>query len=154
MRRHTGDGPITLAQPALRFLQVVWSLEHALERASKRMEDAIGVSGPQRFALRLIGGYPGLGAGQLAAVLHLHPSTVTGMVQRLESRGLVRREQHAHDGRRMHLYLTPAGRRVNRPGTQGTVEHAVRRTLAHCDAAQRRTTAAVLDRFRDELMKL
>src|SRR4051794_40683843 len=87
-----------LQDPILQFLQTVWQLEHALERASKRMEDALGVSGPQRFAVRIIGVNPGITSGQLAAILHLHPSTVTGIVQRLESRKLVRRTGSRTDG--------------------------------------------------------
>jgi DNA-binding MarR family transcriptional regulator len=137
---------------ALQFLQVVWRMEHALERASKRMEDAIGVSGPQRFALRLIGRCPGIGAGELASAMHLHPSTITGMVQRLERRGLVARIAHASDGRRSHLHVTSAGARVIQAA--GTVEQAARTVLARCPAAKRRAAADVLDRFTRELSKL
>jgi len=136
----------------LTFLQVIWRLEHAVERASKRMEDTIGISGPQRFALRLIGHSPGLGAGELAESMHLHPSTVTGMIQRLEGRGYVKRLAHSTDGRRMHLHLTPAGLRVTR--AQPTIEQPVRTTLAQCPPAKQRATADLLDRFSRELMKL
>jgi DNA-binding MarR family transcriptional regulator len=50
--------------------------------------------------------------GQLAATLACHASNVTGLVNRLESRGLVRR--HALDGdRRVKvLDLTPVGARL------------------------------------------
>src|SRR3954451_13733759 len=108
-RRRPAADKLSEPDPVLQFLQMVWQLEHALERASKRMEDALGISGPQRFALRMIGVHPGITAGELAAVLHLHPSTVTGIVQRLETRRLVKRASNATDGRVAHLYLTPAG---------------------------------------------
>jgi DNA-binding MarR family transcriptional regulator len=157
MKRPRSERPpaaaLALDDAALRFLQTIWRLEHALERVSKRMEDAIGVSGPQRFALRLIGHFPGLGAAELASALHLHPSTITGMIQRLEARGLVEREPHATDRRRMHLRLTRAGTRLSRPAT-GTVEHAVRRTLAAADPRRRRAAAWLLDHFTNELMAL
>jgi DNA-binding MarR family transcriptional regulator len=129
-------------------------MEHALERASKRMEDAIGLSGPQRFALRMIGERPGLTPRDLAAVLHLHPSTITGIVQRLEGRGLVRREANASDGRVAHLHLTRAGARANVPTTRGTVEQAARSTLKRCSSQQRRASAAVIAQFTEELMKI
>jgi DNA-binding MarR family transcriptional regulator len=118
------------------------------------MEDAIGISGPQRFALRLIGLNPGMGAGELATVLHLHPSTITGMIQRLEARGYVQREPNASDKRRIHLHLTRAGERINGPSRTGTVEHAVRTTLAKSDARQRRAATRILEQFATELMKL
>jgi DNA-binding MarR family transcriptional regulator len=148
-RRRNGtrlDGSI------LTFLQVIWRLEHAVERASKRMEDTLGISGPQRFALRLIGRNPGVGAGELAVAMHLHPSTVTGMIQRLEGRGYVKRIAHPTDGRRMHLHLTAAGVRLTR--ARPTVEHAVRATLAQSPAAKQRAATEVLERLSRELMKL
>lgn len=140
--------------PVLQFLQTVWQLEHALERASKRMEDALGISGPQRFALRIIGERPGITAGELAAVLHLHPSTVTGIVQRLEARRLVKRVSNVRDGRMAHLHLTTSGSRANRPSTRGTIERAARATLAGCPPGIRRAAAEVLQHFTNELMKI
>ena len=138
--------------PALRFLKGIWRVENALERVSKRMEDTLGISGPQRFALRLISELPGVGAGELASALHLHPSTVTGVVQRLESRGLITRVSHATDGRRLHLHLTPAGKRILRPNMHGTVEHAARATLNATRPEKMRAVVAVLERFADELL--
>jgi len=145
-RRHARTpGSTRLDGSILTFLQVIWRLEHAVERASKRMEDTLGISGPQRFALRLIGHTPGLGAGELAGSMHLHPSTVTGMIQRLEGRGYVKRIAHPTDGRRMHLHLTPAGLRITR--ARPTIEHAVRATLSRSPAAKQRAATELLDRF-------
>jgi DNA-binding MarR family transcriptional regulator len=138
----------------LQFLQTVWQMEHALERASKRMEDSIGISGPQRFALRVIGERPGLTPRDLAAVLHLHPSTITGIVQRLEIRGFVRREANLQDGRVAHLHLTKAGTRANKPSARGTVEHAARATLKGCPPRKRKAAADVIAHFTKELMKI
>lgn len=138
----------------LQFLQTVWQLEHALERASKRMEDAVGISGPQRFALRMIGARPAITAGELATVLHLHPSTVTGIVQRLEGRKLVKRVANDSDGRVAHLHLTPAGARINRPAAKGTIERAARTTLSRVAGAQLKATTALMGQFTDELMKI
>jgi DNA-binding MarR family transcriptional regulator len=141
-----------LEDPVLQFLQTVWQLEHALERASKRMEDALGVSGPQRFAVRIIGVNPGITSGQLAAILHLHPSTVTGIVQRLESRKLVRRTGSRTDGRVTHLHLTPAGARLNTPALRGTVERAARLMLRRCPDRQCRAATDMLRQFSRALM--
>ncbi len=142
------------SDPVLQFLQTVWQLEHALERASKRMEDSVGISGPQRFALRIIGARPAITAGELAGVLHLHPSTVTGIVQRLEGRKLVKRVSNSSDGRVAHLHLTPAGSKINKPAGKGTIERAARTTLSRVAGAQLKATTALMGQFTDELMKI
>ncbi|MGE3956169.1 MAG: MarR family winged helix-turn-helix transcriptional regulator [Vicinamibacterales bacterium] len=148
-----GNGA-TQTDAVLQFLQTVWRLEHALERASKRMEDTIGLSGPQRFALRMIGVQPGITAGELAGVLHLHPSTVTGIVQRLELRKLVKRTANESDGRVAHLFLTPAGAKANKPAGKGTIERAARNALTRIPATQQKATAAMMHEFAAELMKI
>lgn len=154
-KRHVKNGNVEApVDPTLQFLQTVWQLEHALERASKRMEDTIGISAPQRFALRMIGARPAITAGELAAVLHLHPSTVTGIVQRLESRKLVKRTSNEADGRVAHLHLTPAGAKANKPAGKGTIERAARVALTRCPPTQQRATAAMMSEFTAELMKL
>ena len=50
--------------------------------------------------------------GQLAETLACHASNVTGLVDRLESRGLVRRRPSAEDRRVKVLDLTPSGSRL------------------------------------------
>lgn len=50
--------------------------------------------------------------GQLAETLACDASNVTGLVDRLESRGLVRRRPSAEDRRVKVLVLTPAGSRL------------------------------------------
>jgi MarR family transcriptional regulator, organic hydroperoxide resistance regulator len=39
----------------LQFMQLLWAVDHGLQRASKGMLRRLGVTGPQRLALRLIG---------------------------------------------------------------------------------------------------
>ena len=42
-------------------------------------------------------------------MLHCDNSNVTGIVDRLEARGLVARQPHEHDRRVKHVVLTPLG---------------------------------------------
>ena len=51
--------------------------------------------------------------GELARVWRVTPAVITGIVDRLESRGLVRREPDPDDRRRLRLVLTEAGRRAS-----------------------------------------
>ena len=90
----------------LEFLRLLWSIEHSLQRISKRMEDSHGVTGPQRLLLRLLRAQPRLSARELASLVFLHPSTVTGILQRLEKKGMLVRERDADDNRRVKLRVT------------------------------------------------
>jgi DNA-binding MarR family transcriptional regulator len=117
-----------LHDPVLQFMQRLWSVAHELQRVSKRMEAELRLTGPQRLALLMIGRMPGVSAGRLAATLHLHPATLTGVIARLERARLISRRADATDARRVHLTLTPAGRAANRRRS-GTVEAAVRHAL-------------------------
>lgn len=92
----------------LDFMRLLWSVEHGLERMSKRMGSELGVTGPQRLVLRIVGRFPGISAGELAHVVRLHPSTLTGILQRLVTRGLIERRSDPADSRRACLHLKPS----------------------------------------------
>lgn len=138
----TGGGRYELPD-VLRFMQLLWAVAHGLERASKRMRGEMGVTGPQRLVLRVVGLFPGLSAGELAAILHLHPSTLTGVLRRLVEQGLLRRRADARDRRRAVLRLTPRGARVN-AASRGTVESAVAGAITGLGARERTAAMAAL----------
>jgi DNA-binding MarR family transcriptional regulator len=107
------------------------------------MSGDLGVTGPQRLVLRIVGLSPGLSAGDLAATLHVHPSTLTGVLQRLVDQRLLVRSDDPDDRRRAVLRLTPRGRRVSALHT-GTVEAAVADTLKRVTPRDRAATQRVL----------
>ena len=134
----------------LQFMQLLWAVAHGLERTSKRMSGEVGVTGPQRLVLRVVGLFPGMSAGDLAAVLHIHPSTVTGMLQRLVAQRLLAREDDVRDRRRAVLRLTKRGAQVN-ARRRGTVESAVADVLAGVNDRDRAATRRVLERLAQRL---
>lgn len=138
------------SDPVLQFLRLMWAVDHKLQSVSKRMTTRIGLTGPQRFAVRCIGKQPGLAAGELASLLHLDPGTVTGILKRLEDARMIAREQDASDGRRMRLTLTRAGRAVDRRSA-GTVEGAIKRVLRSASAGDVAAAARVFRRLAFEL---
>ena len=113
---------------AIDFLRLIWAVDHALQRRSKSMSAALGMTGPQRLVIRIIGRFPSIHAKQLADILHLYPSSLTALLKRLERRGLIRRRPDGRDRRRWLLGLTRRGQTLNRD-TPGTIEAAVQRTL-------------------------
>ena len=127
----------------LDFLRLLWAVDHGLNRMSKRMESELGVTGPQRLAIRFIGRFPGISAGRLASILHMHPSTLTGILHRLELAALVTRRADPRDGRRSLLGLTRAGRRRD-AREQGTIEAIVQEVLKHSSRDQIEAASVLL----------
>ncbi|MFT3840341.1 MAG: MarR family transcriptional regulator [Myxococcaceae bacterium] len=134
----------------LGFLQVVWRLDHALQSKSKRMSSNLGITGPQRFVLRVLTQRPGLSAGELAQLLHLHPSTLTGVLRRLEERGLLARETDSDDARRAVLKVTNSGKALTAK-LGNSVEDVVRKVLASAPKSQAQGARALLGALADAL---
>ena len=142
--------PSSALPDVLQFMQLLWALAHGLEKASKRMTGEIGVTGPQRLVLRVVGLFPGLSAGDLAAILHVHPSTLTGVLQRLVAQKLLVRVDDPADRRRAVLRLTARGARANAI-RHGTVEAAVAEALEGISERDRVATRRVLTRLTTHL---
>jgi len=134
----------------LDFMRLLWAVDHGLQSTSKRMETTLGVTGPQRLVVRLVGRFPGITAGTLAQILHVHPSTLTGVLKRLEKRGLLERKSDPLDGRKALFALTEAGRGLDTPAA-GTVEAAVQRVLSRMTRARILHTQDVLTALAEEL---
>jgi MarR family transcriptional regulator, organic hydroperoxide resistance regulator len=130
-------------EPTLDFLRLLWRIEHGLQSKSKQMEAALGVTGPQRLVLRIVNQFPGLSAGELAHIIRLHPSTVTGVVQRLVVKGLLARVGDQTDRRRVQLRVRPDAKRFVRR-SPASIESAVARVLARVPAAHVTQTRSVL----------
>ncbi len=142
-RRRDRDAPLP---DVLQFMQLLWALAHSLERVSKRMAQTLGVTGPQRLVLRVVGLFPGVSAGDLADILHIHPSTLTGMLKRLGTQRLMERSDDPADRRRAVLHLTARGQRANRAG-EHTVEAAIAQALKKVSPRDRAATKRAIDQI-------
>jgi DNA-binding MarR family transcriptional regulator len=83
---------------------------------------------------------------QLATYLGLDRSTISGLVDRAESRGLLRRTPSPVDGRGVHVALTPAGRTLAAQGA-AEVATALAPTTARIGATEQRRLATLLQRM-------
>jgi DNA-binding MarR family transcriptional regulator len=134
----------------LEFMRLLWAVDHGLQSTSKRMESSLGLTGPQRLVVRLVGRFPGITAGKLAQILHVHPSTLTGVLKRLEKRGVLERKADPLDGRKALFALTETGRALDVP-SEGTVEAAVARVLSRLARARILGAQEVLTALAEEL---
>ena len=146
-RQTTAQSPL---DPVLDFMRLLWSIEHGLQSTSKRMRTNLGVTGPQRLVLRVAAKSPGISAGEVAHIVRLHPSTLTGVIQRLVDKGLLIRGRDPVDTRRVRLRVAPRAKRLLRR-SHGTVESAVETALRRLPPAEvrhaRRVLLAVADAF-------
>lgn len=114
------------------------------------MQTDIGLSGPQRLVLRMLGRLPPVMPSVLAELLHLDRSTVTGVLERLTNQQLIMRLAHPEDGRSILVALSVRGRLLDRE-TPGTIEACVRRALASLPTAMVDAAGEVLAAVAREL---
>lgn len=134
----------------LDFMRILWALNHAIEKTSKRMNSEFGVTAQQCTLLRIVGRFPGISAGQLAELLRVHPGTLSAAVNRLEKRGLLERRKDPRDQRRVLLGLTAQGRTLDMPA-HDAVGDAVGATLKGFTDTQMAEVRAVLLKLTQQL---
>ena len=96
----------------LRILQSLRRIIRAIDIHSSRLAQQHNITGPQLGCLMVIAQSGPLASRKLAEEVYLSPSTVVGIVDRLERKGLVLRERDTRDRRLVHLSITPAGEKL------------------------------------------
>jgi len=107
-----------------------------------------GLSGAQLWALWQISAQPGQRVSELADALHIHPSTASNLLDKLEASGLVRRERLDIDNRVVRLNLSEAGLKLVKeiPGPmQGQLRHALQQVPTPILAGLFKGVTTVLD---------
>lgn len=135
---------------ATAMLGQLWRANHELELLSKRMIKTLGVTGPQRMVLRIVSRKPGISATRICEVARIHPSTLTGILERLVRGGLLERARDDEDGRRARFHVAATGRRIVEQ-RRGTVESAMVSSLGELSAEERAGVRRWLDAFADAL---
>ena len=93
---------------------------HLLRRL-RREDDALGLSAARLSALSVVVFGGPLSVGELAATEQVRPPTMTRMVGSLEADGLVQRQAHPEDRRRVTVAATDEGRRMLEEGRRRRV---------------------------------
>jgi MarR family transcriptional regulator, organic hydroperoxide resistance regulator len=81
-----------------------------VHRYSKRAEKIGGLTGPQVWAMKVLAESAPIRVTDLARRMYLHPSTVVGILDRLEQRAQVTRTRSEKDHRVVTVSLTAMGR--------------------------------------------
>jgi DNA-binding MarR family transcriptional regulator len=88
----------------------LYSTSLAMTRLYKPLLGELGITYPQYLVLLVLWEQDGLSVSALGERLFLDSGTLTPLLKRMESSGLVSRQRAAEDERRVHITLTPAGR--------------------------------------------
>lgn len=86
-------------------------LLYAGDSARRSFADDLGIGMTESWALSHLYAHGELGQAELARALHINTSSMTSLVDRLESVGFAERVPHPTDRRRSIVRLTTVGRR-------------------------------------------
>jgi len=128
----------------------LYNASRALTRAYAPLLEPLGVTYPQYLVLLVLWERDGLPVHALGERLALDSGTLTPLLKRLETQGLVARRRGEDDERVVRIHLTSAGRALRGKARRIPTELACR---AGFDLASERSVRE-LARLRDELTAL
>ena len=127
---------------------VLYSASLAMTKLYKPLLDGLGLTYPQYLALLVLWERDGVTVSELGQRLRLDSGTLTPLLKRMESAGLVSRLRDAADERRVLIRLTSDGRRLKTRAQRipGCVLQA-----SQCDLAEAMALTRQVQTLRDRL---
>lgn len=95
---------------------------HVVSQVFAERMAAYGLKQVDFSVLSLIAHNPGATSRQLCSTLDILPPNLVSLIAAMDSRGLIERRPHPHDGRAIGLYLTPAGEKLIREAEQTVMQ--------------------------------
>lgn len=102
--------PLLLLDNQLCF--ALYSASLAMTKVYKFLLEELGLTYPQYLAMLVLWEADGITVSNLGERLHLDSGTLTPLLKRMESAGLIARIRSVDDERRVHITLTAVGRRL------------------------------------------
>ena len=90
----------------------LYSTSLAMTKLYKPMLEEMGLTYPQYLAMLVLWEQDGLTVSELGERLYLDSGTLTPLLKRMETAGLVSRLRAVQDERRVHITLTAEGRKL------------------------------------------
>lgn len=118
----------------------------AVDLQSRRLVEDFGLTGPQLVTLEATAQLGPASAGALARAVHLSRPTLTGILDRLERRGLICRNRDERDRRSWSVTVTPAGQKIL-DETPSLLQDRFRSELANLEEWEQTLTLATLQRI-------
>ena len=93
-------------------------IRRALIREFEARSGELDITAAQFQVLRRLWAGDGMLVSVLASEIACHVANATGILDRLEAKGLIRRERSREDRRAVRIFLTDAGRTLEEPLSQ------------------------------------
>ena len=90
----------------------LYSTSLAMTKLYKPLLEELGLTYPQYLAMLVLWEQDGLTVSELGERLYLDSGTLTPLLKRMETAGLLSRLRAVQDERRVHITLTAAGRKL------------------------------------------
>lgn len=102
------DGPPIPVVPEM-ICFALYSAAHAMQRVYQPLLAPLGLTYPQYLVLALLWAQDGRSVGELGRALQLESSTLTPLLKRMETQGLLSRSRSQADERQVLVHLTQTG---------------------------------------------
>ena len=97
-----------------RILSAIRRIIRAVDIHSRKLNSEFNITTPQMICLYELMRNNGITLSELTKAVSLNISTVNGIVDRLEMKGLLTRQRSAVDRRKVLLHITDDGKRITR----------------------------------------
>ena len=129
----------------LRVLQSLRRVIRAIDMYSRKLLSVHKITNPQLICLQEIATHKKITTGRLAKEVHLSASTVIGILDRLQGKGLVYRERDLKDRRKVFVMLTDEGRKLLN-NTPSLLQDTLASAMNDLPAIEQRAIAESLDK--------
>ena len=116
----------------------------ALLRRLRRVDEAMGISGPRASALSVLVFRGPQALAELAAAEGVKPPTMSRLVKAMRAEGLVEIESHASDQRAIRISASGRGRKLMLAGRARRLAE-IRRLLGDASAEERKALERVVE---------
>ncbi len=131
----------------LRFIRSLASTYQAFEAYSTKHIKNMGLTMTQFDVIATLGNQPPMTCKELGEKTLILKGTMTGVLERLEQKGLIAKIPNAEDGRSYRIGLTKAGERLFKKAFPDHVQY-LEQGFAKCNMKELDQTTAALDRIR------
>lgn len=132
----------------LRILSSLRRIIREVELYSKKLSSQFSITGPQLVCLLAIGGHEKVTASTIAREIHLSPSTVVGVLDRLEDKSLIARSRDRADRRKIYISLTEKGRTLAQ-SAPSPLQDRLADSLSNLEETEKLTIAQSLAKMAD-----